>query len=230
MSPAAHAAPTTPPGSRSSGTAVPRGHHRTAGLCLLTLLTTVLLTMLWTAGPAAAHGEQSDEASVLVRQAIALIVSTPDDLGEIRERVTAAQQAPDTTGVDLALVAEADSALTDDADLAQVRTLLERSIGAGPVGAPTQDEPAPATTDPATTDPASPPADPTSPPAEGTPGDVDMATGAEPGDTVIAEPLEPRPTLDATDWTLLAGSILLGLVGVWAVLRFRPVPATTREG
>jgi hypothetical protein len=178
--------------------------------------------MLWTAGPAAAHGEQSDEAAVLVRQAIALIVSSPGDLGEIREKVKAAQEALDTTGVDLALVEQADSALTDDADLTEVRALLERSIGAGPVGAPTPDEPAPATTDPATTDPA------TTPVEDATEG-MGMATGAEPGDTMIAEPLEPRPTLDATDWALLAGSILLGLVGVWTVLRFRPVPATTKR-
>jgi hypothetical protein len=183
----------------------------------VTLLAGALLIVLSTAGPAAAHGEQSDEAAVLVRQAIALIVSSPGDLGEIREKVEAAQEAPDTTGVDLALVEQAGSALTDDADLTEVRALLERSIGAGAVGGPVEEEPDPAATDTAP------------PPVENATEGMGMATGAEPGDTVIAEPLELRPALDATDWALLAGSILLGFVGVWAVLRFRPVPATTKR-
>lgn len=42
----------------------------------------LLVLSLLGVGPVAAHGEQSDEAAVLVRQAIVLIVSSPDDLGE----------------------------------------------------------------------------------------------------------------------------------------------------
>jgi len=192
-------------------------HDATAARRLVVLLAAVLLTMLTLAPPAMAHGgEQSDEASVLVRQAIALIVSSPDDLGEIREKVEAAREAPDTTGVDLALVEQADAALTDGEDLAQVRALLERSIGAGAVTAPAPDEPEPGSaTTPAATEGAG---EPTG----------DMATGAEPGTTVIAEPLETRPRLDATDWLVLAGSILAGLAGVWLSLQYRPAREVTR--
>lgn len=214
----------------------------------------LLALMAGGVGPAAAHGEQSDEAAVLVRQAIALIVSSPDDLGEIEEKTSAALEAPDPSGVDLALVQQADAALAAGEDVAQVRVILERSIGAGPVGGPaeesTVEEPEPQAATAAEPEPA-PSAEPLpseawaaaepesvqsadpAPSESGTaavPGDGgmdQMATGADPGSTLIAEPLETAPQLDATDWIVLAGSILVGLIGVWLILRYRP--ATGRE-
>lgn len=216
---------------------------RGLGHFLLLLVTLMALSVL-SVGPALAHGgEDIDEAKVLVRQAIALIVSTPDDVGEIREKVTAALDAPDTSGVDLTIVQEADAALANGDDVAQVRGLLERSIGAGPVGGPAPDEPAPsqagstpsAQAAPSQSDTTTSEAEPapsqasTATQAEGG-GEMDdeMATGADPGSTLVAAPLDTRPQLDATDWVLLAGSILAGLVGVWLVLRFRPATGVSK--
>lgn len=178
----------------------------------------LLLLMTLGAPPAGAHGgEETDQASVLVRQSIALIVSSPEEPGEIQERVQAAGQAPDVSGVDVALVEQADGALTSGEDLAQVRALLERSIGAGPVGAAADPAPenAPATTGEDAAAAGEEPA------AAGEIGGA--ATGADPGSTVLTDTLESRPELDVTDWLLIAGSIVVGLVGVWMGLRFRPV-------
>lgn len=174
------------------------------------ILVAVLGAGMLTSGPAIAHeGDVSDQASVLVRQAIALIVADPGELGEIREKVTAALAAADASGVDLELVERADVALAGE-DLASARTLLESAIGAGPPPEPPEavgvDPPA------ATTPPAAPQ----------TPGEdamADMATGAQPGRTLITEPLEIRPHLNAVDWAVLAGAILVGLGGVWLATR-----------
>lgn len=178
--------------------------------------------------PALAHGGEdlSDRGLVLVRQAIAMIVSSPGDVGEIGERIAAAQAAPDPSGVDLELVDQAADAL-GAGDLQQTRLLLERSIGAAPVGAAPAETAAPGQDtagDTAGQEPSE--ADPSAA-AEGA-GEGEMATGAAPGGTVISEPLDPRPRLDATDWTLLAGSLVVGLVGVWLVARDRSGREVTR--
>ncbi|MGC1207633.1 MAG: hypothetical protein WA880_06715 [Ornithinimicrobium sp.] len=181
---------------------------------------TLLLLMALGSGPASAHGgEESDEASVLVRQAIALIVSSPEDTAEIQERVQAAAQAPDVSGVDVTLVQQADAAISGGDDLTVVRELLERSIGAGPVGATTDSA---AESDPATVgDDAS--ATESAAAGELNDGSMGAATGADPGSTVLTDSLESRPELRTTDWLLIAGSILVGLGGVWVALRFRPI-------
>lgn len=189
----------------------------------LWVIPAVLLLMTLGAGSASAHGgEETDEASVLVRQAIALIVSSPDEPGEVRERVQAAADAPDISGVDVALVEQADAALSDGDDMAQVRELLERSIGAGPVGASTdsatEDEPVTTADDATATE-----TEPAAVEEEMDDGSLgNAAAGADPGSTVLTDSLESRPELEVTDWLLIAGSILLGLVGVWVALRFRP--------
>ena len=165
-------------------------------------------------GPAFAHGgELSEEAQVLVRQSIALIVADPNQRGEITERVEAALDAPDVAGVDLGVVEQAGAALADGRDLGEVRALLEQSIGAGPVTAPPDGAPPPASTDPPPT------AAPTEPSSDAM---ATMPTGAEPGTTVLTDSLETRPRLSATDWTVLIGSIAIGLAGVWLGLRYRP--------
>lgn len=208
---------------RGGKVTAPNIRARRGGGSLLVIPVLLVLLMTFGAGPAGAHGgDETDEASVLVRQAIALIVSSPDEPGEIQERVQAAVQAPDVSGVDVALVEQADAALTSGDDMAQVRALLERSIGAGPVGATTDsatdDEPATTGDDAAATE--------AEPAAAGEMDDASMgeaATGVDPGSTVLTESLESRPQLGVTDWLLIAGSILVGLVGVWVALRFRPV-------
>src|SRR5262245_50080804 len=88
------------------------------------------LTLGLSAAPAWAHGgDESDDAGVLVRQAIALVVNTPDDEMAIEDKVTDATEAKHTEGVDIALVERAKAAL-DAGDLHRVRALLEVSIGA----------------------------------------------------------------------------------------------------
>ena len=150
---------------------------------------------------------------MLVRQSIALIVADPNQRGEITERVEAALDAPDVAGVDLGVVEQAGAALADGRDLGEVRALLEQSIGAGPVTAPPDGAPPPASTDPPPT------AAPTEPSSDAM---ATMPTGAEPGTTVLTDSLETRPRLGATDWTVLIGSIAIGLAGVWLGLRYRP--------
>ncbi len=199
---------------------------RRVGRALVVIPLTLVLLMALGAGPASAHGgEESDEASVLVRQAIALIVSSPEDTAEIQERVQAAAQASDVSGVDVTLVEQADAAITGGDDLTVVRELLERSIGAGPVGATTDSA---AESDPATMgDDAS--ATESAAAAESNDGSMGgAATGADPGSTVLTDSLESRPELRTTDWLLIAGSILVGLGGVWVALRFRPIRSNRR--
>lgn len=200
---------------------------RRVGRSLVVIPVLLLLLMTFGVGSAAAHGgEDVDEASVLVRQAIALIVSSPDEPGEVQERVQAAAQAPDDSGVDVALVEQADEALTNGDELAEVRALLESSIGAGPVSA---------TTEPGAEEDSSTSGDAATETESETAGEdtdedpiAEAATGTDPGSTVLTEPLESSPELAATDWLLIAGSILVGLVGVWVALRFRP--ARSNEG
>jgi hypothetical protein len=69
------------------------------GRCILAVAVAAMF-VLW-AGPAAAHEGESDEARVLVLQAIALIVNTPDDMHMIEERINDALEAPHKEGVDM---------------------------------------------------------------------------------------------------------------------------------
>lgn len=198
-----------------------------------TLLATLVVLLL--ALPAAAHPDDEERpAGDLVRQAIALLATSPDDREELREKLDAARQAADTTGVDLPLVEQAAAALFDEDDPHQARALLERAVGARPHldlddPAPIrQTRPAPEVTGP---DPG-PGADPDGPagqamePMEPMP----MARGAEPGATLLSDPLESRPAMTGTDWALLAGSLALGLVGVYLALRLRPASSPVVGG
>jgi len=59
-------------------------------------------------GNASAHGgDDSNQSLVLVRQAIALIVNTPDDTATIADKVKDALNAEDKSNVDLSLVQQA---------------------------------------------------------------------------------------------------------------------------
>ena len=147
-------------------------------------------------GRASAHrDDESAEAGVLIRQAIALIVNTPDDLMAAAEKVDDALAAPDQEGVDIELVDEAARALADG-DVHEARALLERSIGARPhLG----------DTDPVQIGEAPP-----------------LATGAQTGVDVVTDALPPDRDLTSWDWLVLAGLAGLGAIGVWLSVRFRP--------
>lgn len=185
-------------------------HPRVAALFSL-LAVMLLMAVGPSARPALAHGEElSDQASELVRQSIALIVADPEGRGEIVERVEAALVAPDVSGVDLALVDQANTMLAAGDDVAEVRPVLEASLASAP-SAPPPDEAATGGA-PATT-------------GSDTGSMTTMPTGSDPGSTVIADPLETRPVLAATDWVVLFGALAVGLAGVWLALRFRPETA-----
>ncbi|MFD0274237.1 hypothetical protein ACFVHB_10055 [Kitasatospora sp. NPDC127111] len=99
-----------------------------------------VLSVLAGAGPARAHGNESDQAAVLVEQAIALIAN---DAGadRVAERLHDASEAPDQMGVDAAKV-QAAMELAEQpgagaAELAQVRGLLLAAVGGQLASRPT---------------------------------------------------------------------------------------------
>ena len=154
-------------------------------------------TVLVGAGPAAADEPgESTVASELVRQAIALIVNTPDDMEAVREKVGDALEVDDREGVDTSLVRQADEALAAG-DMHEDRTLLEESIGAGPhLGG---------------SDVAS---------IREVSGD-ETARGAEAGEAPILDPLDTGG-LDGGDVAAIAAGAALTLAGVLLAWRWRP--------
>lgn len=82
------------------------------------------------APPALAHEGDSDQASVLVLQAIGIMVNKPDDMDEISDKIDDALNAPKKEGVDLAQVQAAMHAL-DNGTMDQARTLLQQSLQGG---------------------------------------------------------------------------------------------------
>jgi hypothetical protein len=160
-------------------------------------LTALVAALLLAAAPAPAwaHGdEESMPAYDLVRQAIALIVNTPDDHEAIEDKVNDALEAEDTSQVKLPLVEQAKEAFEAD-DMHQVRSKLEAAIGARvhtgdaepvPIG-----EPAP-------------------------------VTGEETGTVAAIDALPGRGGLTGGDWVLIAVSALVGLIGIALSVWVRP--------
>jgi hypothetical protein len=176
---------------------------RTVGRGILTAAVAAVLA-LW-AAPAAAHEGESDEARVLVLQAIALIVNTPDDMHMIEERVEDAIQAPHKEGVDMASVEKAAAAL-EEGDLQRTRELLQTAIGAGPFvgsGAPKSIRE-----------------------SSGEPGRP--AAGAESGTTVVLDEYTPGRGLNGGEVIVLVLSVAVVAVGALMAWRFRP-PETVRQ-
>ena len=174
----------------------------------IVVLAVALFVALTLAAPAGADEPgESDESAQLVRQAIALIVNTPGDMEGIEDKIVDAQEAPNQEDVDLTLVAEAEEAFERE-DMHEVRLLLERSIGAQPHSG--EQDPLPIGQ------------------ARGTPG-MEMATGAETGTDVVIDELGPDRELSSTDAFGLAGLAVLGALGMWLALRFRPRPHHREE-
>jgi len=144
---------------------------------------------------------ESDEASVLVRQGIALIVNTPSDMKGIEDKIKDAQEVKNQDGVKLELVEQAGEIL-EQGDMHRVRSLLEQSIGARPhLGGSDV-----------------PPIRETSSLGSGA-----LATGEQTGTNVAIDPLEPARGLDGGAWAMLAASLVLVLLGAWLALRWRPL-------
>jgi hypothetical protein len=154
------------------------------------------------AGTAAADQPgESDEARVLVQQAIALMVNTPDDKMAIGERVEDALAAPHKEGVDLARVGQAQEALADG-DTRRARALLQEAIGAGPFLADGTPWRIRETT--------------------GEPGAPAFAVRGETGTSVILDEYDPGRRLDGGERLLLVlsgAAVVGGLVLAW---RWRP--------
>jgi hypothetical protein len=84
------------------------------------------------AAPAMAHGGgDSDQASLLVLQAIGILTNKPGAMDDITDKVNDALDAPDKQGVDMAQVQAAKDAL-DKGDMDQAKALLVKSLGSNP--------------------------------------------------------------------------------------------------
>ena len=160
----------------------------------------VLVGPMMRAPAAAAHGdEESIEATELVRQAIALIVSTPDDMEAIEDKVVDALEAEDQEGVDLDGVRAAQRALEGD-DLHEARNQLEQSIGARPhLGG---EEPAPI-------------------------NEVAAPRGEDPGEAPIQDPLDTSAVDGGDVAAAVLGAALLA-IGVLLAYRWRPERVVAR--
>ncbi|TQK45146.1 hypothetical protein FBY35_6690 [Streptomyces sp. SLBN-118] len=174
----------------SSGSCV--RFRATAARSLGTLLVAVLVLALLP-GVAQAHGEESDEAAVLVEQAIALIAN---DAGESRvaERIEDALMAPHKEGVDLKLVNDALKAVerpgAEEAALRETRKLLLASLGGKLPSAPKAGQ---------------------------------LVTGTETGTSVVLDEFRPaRGVADAADAALFALSLVAIAAGLWLSVRLRP--------
>lgn len=164
-----------------------------AGL-VVSVLTAVVLAGAWPA--AADEPGESTVSSELVRQAIALIVNTPDNDEAAREKVGDALEVEDQEGVDISLVRRADEALVAG-DMHEARALLEQSIGARPhLG---------------TNDVA----------VIGEVSEDRTARGAEAGNAPILDPLDTGDP-DGGDVTAIVAGAGLILAGVFLGLRWRP--------
>jgi hypothetical protein len=156
---------------------------------LAALLLAVLPGVAW------AHGDEGGERAYdLVRQAIALIVNTPDDMDAIADKINDAIEAEDTSDVQIPFVEQANMAM-DAGDMHQTRALLEKAIGAR--------------VHTSTADPV-----PMGQPAP--------ATGAETGTVAAIDSLPGRGDLGSRDWVMLTLSVLVLLGGFAVSTRLRP--------
>ena len=160
------------------------------------LVAMIAVVVLWVGVvPAFARdGDGSDSAGVLVRQAIAHLVHDPSNTMAGADKIDAAINAADTSGVDIALVVQAATAL-GQGDVHEARTLLERSIGARPhLGS---SDPQPIREVPS------------------------LAVGAETGIDVVTDPLAPYRKLSGGDVAALSALVALGALGAYLAVRFR---------
>lgn len=98
-------------------------------------LTALVFLAVAVAPPALAHEEEKGVPAITdVQEAIAILASQPEVMDAALDKVKDAQESEVPLGVNLDLVAEAQTALEGE-DVDRALTLLERSIGACP-GAP----------------------------------------------------------------------------------------------
>jgi len=164
-------------------------------------LMTASLTLLPGVVAVAHEGEGEVPAIDLVRQAIAYIVNTPDDMDAIVDKVDDAAESKDDSGVDMALVEQARSAL-DHEDMMAARSLLQRAIGAQADMSGTDVHPILQVPKGA--------------------ADVELATGEQTGTNVTVDPLPGRGDLTGTDIAVLGIAAAFTLAGLVLGWRWRP--------
>ncbi len=174
----------------------------------------VLIVVLTMAPPAYGHsGDESSEADVLVRQAIALIVNTPRDKMAVEDKITDALGDKVTTTVDLKLVAKAKTELAKG-DIHTARAYLEASVGARPHTEVGHLHPILVTARPLVKSEVQ--------------AAVDRATGAESGTNVAIDGLPSNRKRDAGTWVALVSMITIMSGGVALAFRYRP-PVALRD-
>lgn len=186
------------PISRTGGTA--QGVARVLAFLLLGL-------SLLTGPPSQAHEGEGTGAREAVLQAIAYLVSSPDDMDAVEERIADAHEAEDTSGVDLTLVGRAESALVDG-DMVLARALLQRAVGAGTDMTGVDMRPILQV-----------------PPGAAT---VPLATGEATGTSVVTDEMAGREGLTRTDLGLLGIATGVVLAGLWLSHRYRPAHSIHR--
>jgi hypothetical protein len=174
------------------------------------------------AAPAAAAHEEEvrDAAKVLVQQAIALIVNTPDDRGGIDEHIHLALAAPDQEGVDADLLEQAEAAF-EAGDLTRTEELLLACIGARPVTGDQPPKPIRETSEEPVEEEAGGHAD------EG-PAPPGFAAGAETGTTVVLDAYRQPVHLAGEGGVLLALSVVALAAGALLTWRWRPHDSVRR--
>lgn len=99
----------------------------TRGAKLASLLTAALF-VLGPAAPSVAHGGDSEEARLLVLQALAYLANEPDDyLHRVEEKIDEALEVRDTSGVEISKVETAREAF-EAGSLAEVRNDLQAAV------------------------------------------------------------------------------------------------------
>ena len=99
---------------------------------LLDCLAVATLAVVVFAAPALAHeGEKSTPARTLAQIAVAIIRTQPDQIDAAADKINDAIEAEDHTGLDVALVEQAQQALRAG-DMAKTELLLEQALGACP--------------------------------------------------------------------------------------------------
>jgi hypothetical protein len=171
-------------------------------LRFLALLAAAVWLVLAAPATAWAHGNEGPvPARQDVLEAIAYIVNAPDNMDAITDKIKDAQDSDDVSGVDLALVKQAQAAVEANR-MDRARDLLQRSIGAA--------------VDVTGTD--------VRPILHVSAGlhEVALATGEQPGTLVVTNELPGRGPWTSTDTALIALAAALGATGIWLGLRYRP--------
>lgn len=167
------------------------GAWRSARLAVVALMTVAIVSLA--PAPAWAHGEGGDSSLDMVRQAIALIVNTPADMGAVSGKIDDALKAQNKAGVKISLVQQAKDTLGSN-DMHRVRRLLEAAIGARVHTG--RNDPVPIGKAP--------------------------LVGGDTGTLGAADPLRGRGPLRLGDWILLSVALAVGVAGLALSLRLRP--------